>query len=223
MSLATIVGEPLRVHGATRRAAADARVSELFTLVGLDPSMRSRYAHELSGGERQRVGLARALALGPELLILDEPVSALDVSVQAQILALLERLCAELHLAYLFISHDLAVVERIADRVTVMYLGRVVESGPVADVLGRPGHPYTRGLIASTPGQPRSVGGTAVPRGEPPSALDPPSGCVFRSRCPHAVDACATTVPVLAPAVTGTHVACIRADELAEHAEAGEA
>ena len=216
MRLASIVGEPLRVHGKVRsRAAIDARVTELFDLVGLDASMRSRYAHELSGGERQRVGLARALALRPDLVILDEPVSSLDVSVQAQILALLEQLRAELHLAYLLISHDLAVVERIADRVVVMYLGRIVESGAAVDVFGTPGHPYTRALIASTPGQQRSLGDAAAPRGELPSALDAPGGCAFRSRCPHAISACATTVPGLQPAVTGTNVACIRADDLA--------
>jgi peptide/nickel transport system ATP-binding protein len=215
MTLGAIVGEPLRVHDVVDKAERSARVAELFELVGLSASMRSRYPHELSGGQRQRIGLARALALDPDLIILDEPVSALDVSVQAQILALLARLRRELDVAYLLIAHDLALVEQIADRVSVMYFGRIVETGTIDQVFGDPRHPYTRALIASTPSITRGLD-DRLPRaaGEPPSPLDPPEGCSFRTRCPEVIDACASTDPALRPTPSGALAACIRVDEL---------
>jgi peptide/nickel transport system ATP-binding protein len=214
MSLGATVGEPLKVHGSADNSERRARIEALFQLVGLDPSMADRFPHELSGGQRQRIGLARALALDPDLVILDEPVSALDVSVQAQILTLLAQLRAELGLAYLLIAHDLALVEQIADRVAVMYFGRIVEIGTVDEVLGAPMHPYTRALIRSTPGSGRADLDAEEVIGEPPSPITPLVGCSFRSRCPSAVSACAEVEPVLEPAPNGAMVACLRVDEL---------
>ncbi len=211
MTLGSTIAEPLHVHGLTERSKTGERVSELLQLVGLPASTATRYPHELSGGQRQRIGLARALALMPDLIILDEPVSALDVSIQAQILALLGRLRDELGLAYVLIAHDLALVEQIADRVAVMYFGRIVELGTVAEVLGDPQHPYTRALIASTPGL--ETAGTVV-RGEPPSPIAPPTGCAFRSRCTSAIDQCAEIDPALLPGPNGALVACIRSHEI---------
>jgi len=213
MTLGAIVSEPLRVHDIVARPDRDQRTADLFDLVGLDTRLMHRYPHELSGGQRQRIGLARALALEPELVILDEPVSALDVSVQAQILALLMRLRAELGLSYLFVAHDLALVEQIADRVAVMYLGRIVEVGTVAQVFDDPQHPYTRALIASTPDGARSEYKRV--HGEPPSPLKPIIGCAFRSRCPDAIADCGEIDPQLTEVSNGARVACIRADESA--------
>jgi oligopeptide transport system ATP-binding protein len=201
MTVASIVAEPLRVHRrVSGRAALDARVCELLTLVGLDPSMRRRYPHEFSGGQRQRIGLARSLALEPDVLLLDEPVSALDVSVQAQVLNLLEDLRARLGLSYLLIAHNLGVVRHVCDRVAVMYLGRIVEEAPRDDLFERPIHPYTRALLSAVPVPDPEVeaGRRRLPlTGEIPSPLAQIEGCPFRTRCPHAFDRCAVETPLL--------------------------
>jgi peptide/nickel transport system ATP-binding protein len=188
MTNGAIVAEPLRLHGlAGRGAERTSRVVELFDQVGLDPELRHRYPHELSGGQRQRVGLARALSVKPSLLVADEPVSALDVSVQASILNLLSDLQEELGFACLFITHDLSIVEHFCDRVVVMYLGRVVESGTREQIFSRPQHPYTQALLSAAlvpdPGAQRARS-RVVLEGDLPSPVDPPAGCPFRSRCP---------------------------------------
>ena len=180
-----IVGKPLKVHNIATGTEKRERVGELFEEVGLQRSHMERYPHEFSGGQRQRVGIARALAVEPKFIIADEPVSALDVSVQAQIINLMKRLQQEYGLSYLFIAHDLSVVKHISDRVAVMYLGRIVEQGPTADIYGNPQHPYTRALLNAIP----SVEGDGSMRetplsGNPPSPVDPPSGCAFHTRCP---------------------------------------
>jgi len=211
-SVGQIVAEPLRQHRiASGRTAVD-KVCEMLERVGLRAEMRHRYPHELSGGQRQRVGLARALVCGPKLVVADEPVSALDVSVQASVLNLLTDLQADLGFSCLFITHDLSVVEFLADRIAVMYLGGVVESGPREQIFTDPQHPYTRALLSAAPvpdpaaqRQRRRV----VLSGDVPSPLAPPSGCRFHTRCPVAVDRCATEVPDLTPVRAPDHpVAC---------------
>jgi oligopeptide/dipeptide ABC transporter ATP-binding protein len=205
------IADGLAIHALVPRAERRARVETLLGQVGLTPAHADRFPHEFSGGQRQRVGLARALATGPEFLVADEPVSALDVSVQAQVLQLLAKLRSELGLSLLFISHDLQVVRSLCDRVLVLYLGRVMEEGPAADVLEAPHHPYTRALLSAAPLLDPSRRRTRIVlRGDPPSPADPPSGCVFRTRCPDAVAACAEAVPV--PRSVGPHhtAACIR-------------
>ncbi|MBI1774113.1 MAG: ATP-binding cassette domain-containing protein [Proteobacteria bacterium] len=207
------IADGLTVHALARPSERPARVAELLTQVGLRPEAAGRFPHAFSGGERQRVAIARALATRPEFLVADEPVSALDVSVQAQVLALLADLRVRFGLAMLFISHDLPVVRHLCDRVMVMYLGRVMEEGPTREVFARPRHPYTRALLSAAPSlDPSRRGRRLLLKGEPPSPADPPSGCVFRTRCPHALPACAETVPALRPEAMGHRAACIRDD-----------
>ena len=216
------IADGLAIHRLVKPAGREARVASLLADVGLDPEHAGRFPHEFSGGQRQRISIARALATGPDFLVADEPVSALDVSVQAQVLALLAGLRARLGLAMLFISHDLPVVRRLCDRVIVLYLGRVMEEGPARRVLASPLHPYTRSLLAAAPALRRGETGLGeraarlVLAGEPPSPADPPSGCVFRTRCPHALPACAAEVPALREWEPGHRAACLR-DDVVRH------
>jgi len=220
MDAGAIVGEPLVVHRRVRgRDALDARVCELFERVGLDPTMRRRYPHEFSGGQRQRIGLARALALDPDVVLLDEPVSALDVSVQAQVLNLLEDLRRRHGLTYLFIAHNLGVVRHVSDRIAVMYLGRIVEIAPRDDLFARPVHPYTKALLSAVPvpDPDAEARRRRIPiEGEIPSPTARIEGCAFRSRCPLAFDRCAVETPVLTERSSGRLAACHLDDHLDE-------
>src|SRR6516164_470880 len=210
------IADGILIHDLADRSDIVDRVAELLKLVGLDPSHTSRLPHEFSGGQRQRIAIARALATRPDFVVADEPVSSLDVSVQAQVLNLLADLRAEFGLALLFISHDLHVVRHLWERVHVMYLGRVVEEGAAAEVFGAPAHPYTRALIAATPSiHARAPKNRPLLSGEAPSAFSPPSGCPFRTRCIHAAAKCAEVVPTLRPFGNGRSVACLRVDEIA--------
>jgi oligopeptide transport system ATP-binding protein len=209
MNVADIIMEPLLIHGARDDATSRARVDELLDRVGLTAQHGGRYPHEFSGGQRQRIGIARALALNPKFIVCDEPVSALDVSIQAQIVNLLQDLQAELGLAYLFIAHDLGVVKHISDRVAVMYLGKLVEIADKASLYAHPLHPYTQALIASVPiAKPRLRRRKAALPGEIPSALDPPKGCRFHTRCPYVMPVCREVEPLLTEPAAGHRVAC---------------
>ena len=214
MTVQAILGEAIDTHKLAKGAAKRERIAELLRLVGLHPDHARRYPHEFSGGQRQRIGIARALAVKPQFVVADEPVSALDVSVQAQVLNLLQELQQTLGLSMLFISHDLAVVEYLCDEMVVLYLGKVMERGPSRTIYARPRHPYTKALLATSPiPDPKLKRERAVLQGDIPSPLNPPSGCVFRTRCPHALPACAATIPPLLEA-DGRLVACIRDAEL---------
>jgi peptide/nickel transport system ATP-binding protein len=221
MKVRTLVGEPLVIHRLARGGALRARVAELLDEVGLEESAMDRYPHEFSGGQRQRIGIARALALRPDFVVCDEPVSALDVSVQAQIVNLLVDLQRRHGIAYLFIAHDLAVVGHLCDRIAVMYLGQIVEQGSAADLRCLPRHPYTRALYsASLPPDPERARAVRAPiPGDVPSPADMPPGCRFHPRCPFAIERCRVEHPPLRALGPGRLVACHRAEEIA--AEAG--
>ena len=208
LRVAEIVGEAPRVHGMIPRGEFDQYVDAQLRRAGLDPAYKRRYPHQFSGGQRQRIGIARALAVQPEFLVCDEAVAALDVSIQAQILNLFMDLRAELDLTYLFISHDLGVVEHLSDRVFIMYLGRIVEQAPVLEVFSRPNHPYTQALLAEVPRIEARRKHFAGVKGEIPSPLDPPSGCHFHPRCPHAMKRCAIEAPALREIAPGHRSAC---------------
>jgi oligopeptide transport system ATP-binding protein len=211
MKVGDIVGEPLVIHKVGTKKERNDRVAELLKRVGLDPDYRKRYSHEFSGGQRQRIGVARTLALNPKLIVADEPVSALDVSVQAQVVNLLQDLQKEFGLAYLFISHGLAVVEHISNRVAVMYLGRIVEVATAAELYARALHPYTQALLSAIPiPDPKQKRERIVLQGDVPTPINPPSGCRFRTRCPIAIDECARIDPELREVSAGHTVACIR-------------
>jgi peptide/nickel transport system ATP-binding protein/oligopeptide transport system ATP-binding protein len=209
MTAGDIVGEPLIVHGLATGDKKRARVAELFDQVGLRPDQMQNYPHQFSGGQRQRICIARALSLGPELIVCDEPVSALDVSIQAQVINLLIDLQRRHHFSYLFIAHDLAVVAHISHRVAVMYLGRIVEIADKRELFANPRHPYTQALLASVPvADPRAKRLAPMIDGDVPSPINPPSGCAFHTRCRHVMDRCRVERPELAD-VAGRHrVAC---------------
>ena len=213
MKVRDIVSEPLVIHRLGDRAERREHVAELLRKVGLDPDYMNRYPHEFSGGQRQRIGIARALALNPKLIVADEPVSALDVSVQAQVINLLEDLQKEFSLTYLFISHGLAVVEHISTRVAVMYLGRIVEIADARELYLNPLHPYTVALLSAIPiPDPKEKRDRIILKGDVPTSRNPPSGCRFRTRCPMAIEECARIDPELREISPGHRVACIRVD-----------
>lgn len=208
MRAADIVAEGAHVHGFIRKGDARDFVADLFQRVGLDPDTMDRFAHQFSGGQRARIGIARALSVNPKFLVCDESVAALDVSIQAQVLNLFIKLREELGLTYLFISHDLGVVRHIADRIVVMYLGRIVESGPTDEVYQNPQHPYTQALLAEVPSLERRKKTFYAIKGEIPSPLNPPSGCHFHPRCPHAMPICKEVAPELRVAGAQQFAAC---------------
>jgi peptide/nickel transport system ATP-binding protein len=216
MTLLDLVGEPLLVHGVRSRREREQRVADLLRRVGLRPEYMRRFPHAFSGGERQRIGIARALALRPRLVVADEPVSALDVSVQAQILNLLQDLQQEFRLTYLFVAHDLSVVRHICNRVAVMYVGRIVELAETETLFTAPKHPYTAALLSAVPEpDPRARSKRIILQGEVANPAAPPPGCYFHPRCPHAIDVCRTQAPAWQEIAPGRRVACHRAAELA--------
>jgi oligopeptide/dipeptide ABC transporter ATP-binding protein len=220
MRVGDIIGEAIDTHRLARGAAREERIAQLLGRVGLRPEHARRYPHEFSGGQRQRIGIARALAVEPELIIADEPVSALDVSVQAQVLNLMQELQQQLGLTMVFISHDLSVIEYLCDDIVVLYLGRIMEMGPAQEVYANPRHPYTQVLLSAVPiADPRAKRDRIILKGDIPSPLNPPSGCVFRTRCPYAVQACAEIVPPREDVSRDHSVACIRQAELAGQRE----
>ena len=209
MTVGAMLAEPLRLHGLARGREVRQRVETLLDQVGLRPEHARRFPHEFSGGQRQRIGIARALAVEPQVIVCDEPVSALDVSIQAQIVNLLQALQQQHGMAYLFIAHDLAVVRHIADRVAVMYLGRIVETAPVAQLFAAPRHPYTRALLSAVPvPDPAARPNRTALTGEPPSPIDVPAGCRFHPRCPHAAEICRREDPRLTADAGGHAAAC---------------
>jgi peptide/nickel transport system ATP-binding protein len=208
MKVEEIVGEAPRVHGMVPSGEFEAYVDNQLRRAGLDPALKKRYPHQFSGGQRQRIGIARALAVGPEFLVCDEAVAALDVSIQAQILNLFMQLRQELDLTYLFISHDLGVVEHLSDRVVIMYLGRVVEEAPSEEVFSKPNHPYTQALLSEVPRIDTRKRVFAGVKGEIPSPLNPPTGCHFHPRCPFAMERCVVERPALRQIAPGHRSAC---------------
>jgi oligopeptide transport system ATP-binding protein len=217
LTVGSIIAEPLIEHGVLKGDARRKRVRELLDAVGLNPDYINRYPHEFSGGQRQRIGIARALALDPQFIVCDEPIAALDVSIQAQVVNLLQDLQKKLGLTYLFISHDLSMVRHIANRVAVMYLGKMVELGTVDQLFSGPKHPYTKALLSAVPVPDPKVEANRkriLLTGDIPNAVNPPSGCRFRTRCPWAQELCATNVPEWRTMNDGRRVACHFAEEI---------
>ena len=217
MTVFAALSEPMLVHRICPRREIPARVARLMETVGLAPRFMQKYPHEFSGGQRQRIAIARALSLEPKVIVADEPVSALDVSIQAQILNLLGELRRRMNLSLIFIAHDLSVVKHISDRIAVMYLGKIVELGPAAAVIEQPRHPYTRALVSAIPipdpDRERTRSRIVLP-GDPPSPIHPPAGCSFHPRCPYAREKCVAAVPPLLPAGPAREAACVRLDEI---------
>jgi oligopeptide/dipeptide ABC transporter ATP-binding protein len=215
MTVKDLIGEPLEIHHVAHGQEAEQRVAELMTAVGLNPAYMRRYPHEFSGGQRQRIGLARTLSLNPRLVVADEPVSALDVSVQAQVLNLLQELQARLGLTIIFIAHDLSVVEHISDRIAVMYVGKIVEMAETHALLGQPYHPYSEALLSAIPPADPDIHHERIRlEGDVPSPANPPSGCIFHPRCGYARPECKTQVPTLEEIKPGHFVSCLFAKEL---------